>query len=118
MKVLAPAFAWFVWAVCAPAQVITTVAGTDFTFPATPIPAINAPLGAPFGLSTDAKGNVYVQDRLNSIVARISPDGILNVVAGNGIAGVTGDGGPATAASISPTAMTVDADGAIYIAGD
>ena len=96
--------------------VVTTVAGTDFTFPNTPIRAINAPLGSSNGVASDSKGNVYVADRANSQVVRISPDGSLIVVAGNGVAGFSGDGGPATAASmVSPNAVAVDAADNLYI---
>ena len=75
------------------AQVITTVAGTTFTFPSQPLPAINAPLGEMRGVATDAKGNVYVPDREHHLVVRIAPDGTLTVVAGNGARGASGDWG-------------------------
>jgi hypothetical protein len=42
---------------CAHAQVITTVAGTDFTFPPTPLAAMNAPTGIISGVAIDASGN-------------------------------------------------------------
>lgn len=65
----------------------------------------------------DTAGNVYVSDEDNHLVAKISPDGILTVVAGNGIPGFSGDGGPATSAAISfPSAVEVDAAGNLYIA--
>ena len=80
-----------------PAQIITTIAGTEFTFPARPIPAVSAPFGTVTGIAFDGKGNLYVADPDNSIVARIAPDGTLTVVAGNGKQGYSGDGGPATA---------------------
>ena len=105
---------------CAKAQIITTVAGADFVFPSQPIPGPNAPLGQISGISVDASGNVYASDLSNNRVMLISPNGIVSVVAGNGIlddvAGETGDGGPATAASIPmPTAVAVDAAGDLYI---
>jgi trimeric autotransporter adhesin len=101
----------------AAAQIITTVAGTSYTFPSGSIPAVNAPLGVVAGAVVDTAGNVFVSDGLNDLVLRISPDGTLNVVAGNGILGASGDGGPATSASLrSPQGVAVDSDGNLYIA--
>jgi sugar lactone lactonase YvrE len=105
------------WCAGAPAQIITTVAGTDFVFPSTPLPAVNAPLGNIQGVAVDAQGNVYAADSGNNLVVRISPNGALTVVAGNGIGGFSGDGGPATSASLDgPYGVAVDAAGNLYIA--
>src|SRR5271157_2356151 len=108
-----------VWLWCAgvSAQVITTVAGTDFYFPSTPLPAVNAPLGTTQAVAVDAQGNAYAADSSNNIVVRISPNGVLTVVAGNGIDGFSGDGGPATGASLNhPLGVAVDSVGNLYIA--
>src|SRR5580704_18875951 len=83
------------------AQVITTVAGTDWSFPVSSLPALSAPLGNVQGIALDAKGNIYVADNSNNMIMRVSPDGTLTVVAGNGILGCSGDGGPATRAAIA-----------------
>ncbi len=105
------------WCAGLPAQIITTVAGTDFVFPSTPLPALNAPLGNIPGVAVDAQGNVYAADSENNIVVRISPNGVLTVVAGNGIAGFSGDGGPAISASLEwPEGVAVDSAGNLYIA--
>jgi hypothetical protein len=99
-------------------NVITTVAGTDWLFPGDGQPAVNAPLSASIGLdlALDGKGNLYLCDFGNAMVMRVGPDGLINVVAGNGLLSYNGDGGPAINASLyDPTAMTVDQSGAIYI---
>lgn len=109
---------WLVAAASAFGQgVITTVAGTDFLFPNEAQSAIKAPLGHLFGVALDNKGNVYAADGDNHVVVRISPDGTLNVVAGNGIPGFSGDGGPATSASLNgPFGVALDSAENLYIA--
>jgi outer membrane protein assembly factor BamB len=98
-------------------QVINTVAGTSWFFPTSGVQAMNAPLGNLQGVALDAQGNVYASDSENNIVVRISPDGVLTIVAGNGNKGYSGDGGPATSASLSvPAGLAVDSAGNLYIA--
>jgi uncharacterized protein (TIGR03437 family) len=97
-------------------QVITTLAGTQWIF-REGAAALAAPLGAIPAVATDAAGNIYACDASNDIVVRIAPSGALTVVAGNGLRGYSGDGGPATSASLSqPQAVAVDANGDLYIA--
>jgi len=96
--------------------VITTIAGTDWIFPAGPMPAVSAPLAGPDGIAVDTKGNVYAADYSNNVVVRITPDGLLTVVAGNGLAGYSGDGGSAANASLfGPNGVAVDAAGNLFI---
>ncbi len=102
---------------CAAQNVITTVAGSTWIFRGDGGPALNAPLGRLQGVAVDTAGNVYLGDRENHIVAKISPTGTLTVVAGNGINGFSGDGGPAASASLrGPEEVTLDSAGNLYIA--
>jgi sugar lactone lactonase YvrE len=79
--------------------------------------AVNAQLFSPRGVAVDQSGNVYVADANGVRIRRISPNGIINTVAGNGTVGYSGDGGSATAAQISsPSSVTVDSVGNLYIA--
>jgi uncharacterized protein (TIGR03437 family) len=67
------------------------------------------------GLAVDSARNVYYGD--NNTIKRISTSGTVTVVAGNGTAGFSGDGGPATSAQLhSPLGVAVDQAGNIYIA--
>lgn len=99
--------------------IITTVAGTDRLFPTSSLQALHAPLGQTAGVAVDAQGNFYVADTGNNMVMRISVDGTLTVVAGNGKGAFSGDGGPATKASLyTPLGVAMDTTGNLYIADE
>ena len=99
-------------------DVITTVAGTgDQGYSGDGGQAVDAALYHPSALAVDGAGNLYVTDSLNHVVRRISTDGVIETVAGTGQAGLSGDGGPATAAQLNePYGLEVGADGSLYIA--
>ena len=95
----------------------STVAGSNWVFPANVTVALNAPLGQVSGVTVDSHGNVYLADLGNARIFAVSPTGGIRIVAGNGTPGFSGDGGPATAASLSsPYGMAVDALGNLFIA--
>lgn len=76
----------------------------------------SAQLNSPAGLALDGAGNLLIADTANSKVRVLSPSGTLSTLAGTGVAGSSGDGGPALLARfLSPTAVAVGA-GAIYVA--
>jgi uncharacterized protein (TIGR03437 family) len=81
-------------------------------------PATKASLGQASGLAVDAAGNVYVADSQNNRIRKISTDGTITTVAGPGsTAGILGDGGPATSATLSgPADVAIDSAGNLYIA--
>ena len=100
--------------------VITTVAGTQWVFRGEGGPATAAHLGQVQGVAVDTVGNLYALDADNHLLLKIAPSGTVSVLAGNGLAGFSGDGGPATSASIrlafvpsSPAAVTVDGRGKV-----
>jgi len=79
-------------------------------------PAIEASINTPFGIAVDSEGNVYFTDRGNQRVFKINAAGTLTTIAGNGIAGYSGDGGPALSASLNnPGGIAVDASGTVYV---
>lgn len=78
-------------------------------------PAIMAKIGVASQLALDDQGNLYFSDEANFVVRRIDTDGIIDTVAGTGIPGFSGDGGPATQARMGPMGLAVGSDGALYI---
>jgi hypothetical protein len=98
--------------------IITTVAGNgSTTYSGDGGPAIAAGVPFPYGLASDSNGNLYVADNSSRIRRVDSVSGIITTVAGNGTAAFSGDGGPATSASLSfPHQVALDAAGDVYIA--
>jgi sugar lactone lactonase YvrE len=86
-----------------------------FGFGGDGFPAVQAAFAGPGDLATDKAGNVYISDTSNFRIRKVNASGIVTTIAGNGQNGFSGDGGPATAASMSfPGALAVDDSGAVY----
>jgi RHS repeat-associated protein len=99
-------------------QVITTIAGNGTAgFVGDGGRAVQAELSSPYNLAVSPDGSIYVADAGNYRVRRISPDGIITTVAGNGgeSVGPLGDGGPATDAPVMPLGITIAPDGSLYV---
>ena len=81
-------------------------------------PASGAQLNSPGGMAIDSDGNLLIADQSNHRIRRIAAaTGIITTVAGSGVQGSSGDGGPATLAMFSlPKAVAVDAAGNLFIA--
>ncbi len=97
---------------------ITTVVGTgQASFSGDGAPATEATLNGPVGVGFDSTGVLYVSDRQNLRIRAVGLDGVISTVAGNGMSGFLGDGGPATDGSTTRVrGISVQADGTIYIA--
>ena len=77
-------------------------------------PATSAEIG-PLAIALDGAGNLYIADDL--VIRRVDLNGFITTIAGNGIRGYGGDGGPALDAEIQQaTGVAVDTAGNIYIA--
>jgi glucose/arabinose dehydrogenase len=101
-----------------PAGLITTVAGTgQGGSQGDGGPATSARVGSPTGVAVTADGGFLVADANADRVRRVSPDGTITNVAGNGSAGGTGDGGPAVAAQLNvPVGVAALPDGGFLVA--
>ena len=99
--------------------IISTVAGNGTaTFGGDGGAATSASLSFPFAVAVDTTGNLFIVDRGNVRIRRVdATTGIITTVAGNGVFGFSGDGGPATSAALNfPGGVTLDAAGNLFIA--
>ena len=98
--------------------IITTYAGSGLTYDCSPPgkgscsqigaygfsgdggPATSAQLNFPQAILVDTTGNLFIAYSQNARVRKITPDGVIHTIAGNGQPGFSGDGGPATAGSL------------------
>ena len=102
-----------------PDGIINTVAGLidDSGFSGDGGPATNALLDGPFGIALTDTASFYVVDAGNGRVRHVDGDGVITTIAGNGLRGLSGDGGLATdAAMLNPTGLTRGPDGSLWIA--
>ena len=99
--------------------VITTVAGAGAAgFGGDGGPATAALLAFPNGVALDGAGNLFIADSSNDRVRRVdAATGVITTVAGTGVEGFSGDGGPATAARLwGPRGVALDEAGDLFIA--
>lgn len=100
-------------------DIITTVVGNHKQgYSGDNGPAVSAELNSPISVAADAGGNIFIVDAGNNRVRELATEtGIITTVAGNGTAGYSGDGGPATTAELnSPASISIDSAGDLYIA--
>jgi RHS repeat-associated protein len=104
--------------VTAATGIITTIVGNGTSgYSGDSGPALSAELNAPYGVALDVAGNLYILDSGNQVERQVSPSGTISTVAGDGVQGFSGDGGPATSAELSaPAGISVDSLGNLYIA--
>ena len=79
-------------------------------------PAAQAQLGNPYAVALDSTGDLFIADNQNEVIRKVDPAGTITTIAGNGVAGNAGDGGPALAAKLNdPRGVAVAANGDVYI---
>lgn len=98
--------------------IASTVAGSGSTgFSGDGGPATAATFFQPTAVAIDGIGNLYIADKYNNRIRKVDTAGMITTIAGTGIFGFGGDGGPATAAQFaSPGGLNVDAAGNVFVA--
>lgn len=97
-----------------PAGVVTTLAGSG-TKGFAEGTGTAAQFNEPFGITVDGSNNVYVADRVNNRIRKITPAGVVSTLAGSGVSGFA-DGTGAAAQFSSPFGLDADDFGNIYVA--
>jgi sugar lactone lactonase YvrE len=105
---------------CTPSVPPINVAVCQGTFGGDGGPAMNAILNHAEAVALDADGNLYIADTINHRIRRVDAStGLIHTIAGTGVNGFSGDGGPAVAADISfPVGIAVDISGKVYFADE
>jgi hypothetical protein len=99
--------------------VITTVAGNgEQGYSGDGGPATRATLNNLYSLTVDSNGDIYIVDRLNAAIRKVdAATGIITTVAGTGVPGYSGDGGPGHLAQLrEPNDCFLDGHGGLLIA--
>lgn len=100
-----------------PDGTIDTITGNAPRYPRDGGPAVDAFLSGPQIARADDDGVLYIADSDNHGVRKVGRDGEITTIAGTGIAGDSGDGGPGTKAQLDfPSGVAVDSKGNLYIA--
>lgn len=97
-----------------PAGIVTTLAGTTAKGSADGV-GNAASFYGPYGVAVDANGNVYVADRSNHEIRKVTPGGVVTTLAGSTTMG-SADGVGNAAAFAGPSGVEVDAAGNVYVA--
>ncbi len=97
--------------------IITTVAGNGTAgYSGDGGPAIAAMLNQPLAVAVDGIGNLFISDQFNNRIRMVDRNGIITTMAGTGIPGYGGDGGPALSAQFyNPFGIINDTTGNLYI---
>ncbi|TDO25362.1 gliding motility-associated-like protein [Sediminibacterium goheungense] len=97
------------------AGIISTISGTSVKgYTGNGGLATDATMNIPVSVVSDHSGNLYISDQLNNTIRKIDNAGIISTIAGIGVYGYTGDGGPATAARLAdPWMLALDPSGNI-----
>ncbi len=94
--------------------VVSTVAGSATAGAANGVGSA-AGFNFPYGIASDAAGNIYVADAFNHQIRKIAPNGSVTTLAGNGAEG-NADGAAGAARFSYPFGLAVDAGGNVYVA--
>lgn len=98
-----------------PAQLVTTIAGTAGVTGTTNATGSAARFNNPHGITSDQFGNIFIADRYNHLIRKMTPAGVVTTIAGSGSPG-SADGNGSNASFNEPWGIAADTLGNLYIA--
>ena len=98
-----------------PAGMLSIVAGNGPSGQPVPGPATATPIGQGGGVALDAAGNLYHADMYQHYIEKVTPDGTLSVIAGNGATGAPVAGPPTASPLEMPVSLALDSAGTLYV---
>jgi sugar lactone lactonase YvrE len=96
--------------------VVTTLAGEPGSYDSTDGTGSAARFWDPIGIAVDASGNLYVTDKYNDTIRKITPEGVVSTLAGTARQHGSADGAGSAASFYYPQGIAVDATGNLYVA--
>lgn len=104
--------------VLVPGQINTVAGNGQWVYRGDGVAATAAPIFLPTGLAVDGAGNLFFSDSSNNRVRRVdAATGLISTIAGNGVAGGSGDDGAASSAELNnPSGLALDGAGNLFIA--
>ena len=96
--------------------VVTTVAGTTGTSGSSNGTGTQSTFNSPWGVAVDTSGNVYVAERGNHLIRKVTSGGVVTTLAGTAGAPGSSNGTGTQATFNSPWGVAVDASGNVYVA--
>lgn len=93
---------------------VTTLAGSGTAGYADGV-GTSASFNAPYSMALDKADNLYVADRANNRIRKVTPDGHVSTLAGNGTAGTVDSQDSASAEFNAPSGIAIDNYGNVYV---
>ena len=98
-----------------PSGTLSFVAGTGTSGAPIPGPATTSPIYGPSDVAVDGIGNVYISDSYNYRIEKVTPDGTLSIIAGNGVSSSAAEGAAIASGLKNPGTIIDDRNGSLYI---
>src|SRR5204863_499185 len=99
-----------------PSGALSTVAGDGTRGSSGTGSALTSSLQFPIDVTVTAAGDFYIDDQYNHVIKKVTPSGVMRIIAGSDGAGFGGDGKPASSGQLNyPSGLALDAGGNLYI---
>jgi sugar lactone lactonase YvrE len=98
-----------------PAGVVSTLAGSPRVSGSNDGTGSAAKFNVPYGVAVDSNSNLYVTDQTNNTIRKVTQSGVVTTLAGRATAAGSSDGIRSAATFNTPTGLSIDASGYLYV---